>query len=886
MNDRASARSTAVKAAGRAAAALPKDPAETVTQALLELSAILENATVGILFTRNRKVVRCNPLCAEMFGYSMTEFTGLAGIDLYPSAEDYAAIGGEAGPTLAAGDSFMVETRMKRKDGTVFWCRISAKAVDARRPQSGTIWIMENSDEERLVREALALASRELETIFETAVLGICVVKNRVLSRSNRRFEQLFGYERGEMVGQSIRDWYLSEGDYLGAGAAAYDDLAASNSHQREQMFRRKDGSTFWGRLSGRAFVQAHPERGSVWLLEDITAHRQAEAKIRQALDEQEMIFSNAAVGIMFVRERTVQRCNRRLEEIVGYDQGELNGKSTRVFFGDEVEYMDSVARAYAAMDRDGGYVNDIRVSRKDGSRVWVRVTARRVADGSAGFNVIWIFEDITERRQAQDDLLHARDELEQRVVERTAELASTNAQLQGEIYERMQVEQRVWHLAHHDALTGLPNRALLLDRLEQALAQGDRNVHKVVVMFLDLDRFKTINDTLGHAVGDELLKQVGERLRDSVRAIDTVSRLGGDEFVVVLQDVPNLDDIVRVAEKIIAALTPAIAVDNHELHVTTSIGIAIYPDDGREVYALMKNADTAMYHAKSSGRNTYQFFAAKMNEEASHFFNTEQRLRAALDGNQLQIRYLPVIDLESGAVSGLEALLRWDDPEKGIIPPAEFIPVADETGLIVPIGEWVLRQALRQNQEWQRQGRPALPMSINLSPRQFRQKGLIDTIRGILHETGQSPQLLELEITESTLMRDADETLGKLRELAAMGVRLAIDDFGTGYSSLAYLRRFPVHKLKIDQSFVRDLTTDRDNATIVSAIINLAHNLGMESLAEGVETGAQLARLIKLGCHSFQGYFLSDPLSADRADDLFAPPQLARRLQRSGART
>jgi diguanylate cyclase (GGDEF)-like protein/PAS domain S-box-containing protein len=879
MNDRAAARDPA-HLAGEVAG-LSADAAESVTEALLELSAILENATVGILFTRNRRVVRCNPLCAQMFGYGMNEFIGKAGVELYPSAADYEAIGGEAGPALAAGDSFMVETRMKRKDGSQFWCRISAKALDPKRPQNGTIWIMENSDEERLVREALALASRELEAVFETAVLGICVVKNRLLSRSNRRFEQLFGFERGEMVGQPIRNWYMSEGDYLGASAAAYDDLAASNSHQREQVFRRKDGSSFWGRLSGRAFLREHPENGSVWLLEDITAHRQAEAEVRRALDEQEMIFSNAAVGIMFVRERTVQRCNRRLEEIVGYDRGELSGRSTRIFFGDEVEYMENAARAYAVIDREGTYVNESRLLRKDGSRVWVRVTARRVADRSAGFNVIWIFEDITERRQAQEDLLRARDELEQRVIERTAELASANAQLQGEIFERMQAEQRVWHLAHHDALTGLPNRALLLDRLAQALAQGDRNVHKVVVMFLDLDRFKSINDTLGHAVGDDLLKQVAGRLRDSVRAIDTVSRLGGDEFVVILQDVPNLDDVVLVAEKIIAALSPAIRVGEHELHVTTSIGIAIYPDDGREVYALMKNADTAMYHAKASGRNTFQFFAARMNEEASHFFGIEQRLRAALDGERLQLLYQPLIDIDRGGVVGLEVLLRWEDPEKGIIPPGEFIPVADETGLIVPIGDWVLRRALRQNMEWQKEGRPALPLSINLSPRQFRQKGLVDGIRGILRETGQAPELLELEITETTLMREADETLGKLRELATMGVRLAIDDFGTGYSSLAYLKRFPVHKLKIDQSFVRDLTRNRDDAAIVGAIVDLARNMGMEALAEGVETAPQLTRLVKLGCRSFQGFLFSEPLAAEKADALFAPPQLARRLQR-----
>jgi diguanylate cyclase (GGDEF)-like protein/PAS domain S-box-containing protein len=771
---------------GTATPARRQRPLETVTHSLLELSAILENATVGILFTRNRKVVRSNPLCSEMFGYAPKDFIGLSGLDLYPSAEDFAAAAAEVGPALAAGQPFHTEQRMKRQDGSLFWCRISAKAVDPHFPQGGTIWIMENTDEDRAVREALAQKTNEQEATFQTTVLGIGVVRERRLVRCNRRFEELFGYLPGQMVGQSTRQWYINDADYDAVGAA-YDDLKVGNGHQREQQFSRKDGSAFWGRLSGRAFNPGQPGAGSVWMLEDISIQRQTDEKIRRALAEQEAIFDNAAVGIMYVRNRTVQRCNSKLAEIFGYDRAELNDRPVRIFFPSDHDFLEYGVRAYKVINGGEIFVAENRVVRKDGSEFWVRATGHR-ADQDENFSVVWIFEDVTERRLAQAELVHARDELEQRVIERTTELATTNAQLQAEIFERMQGEKRIWHLAHHDALTSLPNRALLLDRLDQALMQGDRYVHKVAVMFLDLDRFKSINDTLGHALGDELLKKVTERLRESVRAIDTVSRLGGDEFVIVLQEIRGPEDAMLVAEKVISGLAPPILIDGHELHVTASIGISVYPDDGAESHILMKNADTAMYHAKDSGRNNFQFFAAQMNVAASRFFTLEQQLRSAIDANRLLLHYQPLVDLEHGVVCGMEALLRWQDPERGMISPAEFIPVAEEAGLIVPIGEWVLRQALRQNREWQQQGYPAIPISINLSPRQFRQKNLVDMVRAALIESDQPASLLELEITESTLMHDADETLGKLRALAVMGVRLAVDDFGTGYSSLAYL--------------------------------------------------------------------------------------------------
>jgi diguanylate cyclase (GGDEF)-like protein/PAS domain S-box-containing protein len=850
-------------------------PHKFAPQTPLELRAILENATVGILFTRNRQVHQANPLCAQMFGYTLEEFIGLGGAELYPTQADYDVIALQAGPVLRRGLPFRAELPLRRKDGSQFWCHVSAKAIDPQHPQEGTVWMMEDVSEDRAIREALEHSSVELGAIFETVTLGIAVVRQRQFVRCNRRFEEMLGYAVGTLVGRSVRLLYPSVAEFETVGASAYGQLARGEVHHREQAFARLDGSTFWGSFTGKAFDAQRPQDGSVWVLDDISIDRDREEALRRALAEQEMIFDNAAVGILFVRNRHVQRCNRRLEEIFGWDGHELDGKSTRVFFLDENDYLDLGMRAYDTILRERVWIGEQQVRHKSGKAFWVRVTGRSVSQQNNNFDVIWIFEDITERREAQEALLRAHNELEQRVEERTAELATANSQLQEEIFERMQAEQRIWHTAHHDALTGLPNRALLLDRLEQVLGQAARNQHRVAVMFLDLDRFKSINDTLGHHVGDELLKSVANRLRSVVRAVDTVSRLGGDEFVVILQEIAGTDDAVLVAEKIINILALPIEVDGHELRATPSIGIGIFPDDGNDTYSLMKNADTAMYHAKAAGRNNFQFFTASMNADAERFFNLEQRLRSAINGNQLVLHYQPLVDYYRREVCGVEALVRWQDPEQGLIAPGDFIPLAEETGLIVPLGEWVLTEALRQNRSWQAAGHAPLPISVNLSPRQFRQARIVDEVRRILVDSGQPPHLLELEITESSLMQDVAETRAKLEELSALGVRLAIDDFGTGYSSLNYLKRFPVHKLKIDQSFVRDLTEDRDDACIVSAIIGLARSLGMDTLAEGVETDRQLATLIGLGCSKFQGFLFSRPLAAEPSANLFDLPLL-----------
>ena len=849
--------------------------ADELRKTMLEQRAIFDNVTVGILFSRNRVVVACNALCAETLGYGEEELIGLPGLSLYPTEQAYQTLARKAGPVLAAGLPFHDEIMYRRKDGSTFWARTSAKAIDPQHPQDGTIWIIADITAEREVREELEQTSHELEAVFETSFVGIAVLHEDHILRCNRRYAELLGYTVNELVGETMRKLHPADADYESALAAFHADLLSGKEHQREQRLCRKDGSSIWARISARPFEPARPDEGSVWMLEDITDRRSADERVRAALAEQELIFNNAAVGMMFVRNRIVSRCNRKFEEIFGYAEGELIGNSTLVLYPTLRDYDDDGMEVYETLRRGETAVGERPLRRKDGSLVWIRATGHRTDAPGPGLDVIWIYEDVTERHQAEEALIRAHDELEQRVVERTSELARTNSQLQAEIYERLQAEQRIWHIAHHDALTGLPNRSLLLDRLDQALTKAARSKHRVAIMFLDLDRFKSINDTLGHHVGDLLLKHVAERLRESVRAVDTVSRLGGDEFVVVLHEIQAPEDAMMVAEKILSALATAVVIEGHTLYATPSIGISIYPDDGEEAYALMKNADTAMYHAKENGRNTFQFFTAQMNDETNRIFTLEQRLRHGLEHKQFVLHYQPLVDHASGNICGMEALVRWNDPESGLLLPEDFIPVAEEIGLILPLGEWVLREACRQNMEWQRQGYPALRVSVNLSARQFRQKGLVDTVRAILRETGMAPELLELEITESSLMHDADETLVKLRQLTEMGITLAIDDFGTGYSSLSYLKKFSVSRLKIDRGFVRDLCHDKDDAAIVSTIVAMANHLGLHTMAEGVETDAQLQTLLNFGCKQFQGYLFSHPLPPSEAALIFRPPAL-----------
>jgi diguanylate cyclase (GGDEF)-like protein len=421
----------------------------------------------------------------------------------------------------------------------------------------------------------------------------------------------------------------------------------------------------------------------------------------------------------------------------------------------------------------------------------------------------------------------------------------------------------QIAHAAKHDDLTGLPNRALLNDRVDFAISLAARHKTKLAVLFLDLDGFKHVNDSLGHSSGDKLLKSIAGRLLKSVRAADTVSRQGGDEFVVLLSDVTLGEDAAISANRILQAVSQVHNIDDQDLHVTASGGISIYPDDGDNAETLMKNADTAMYQAKAMGRQTYRFFKPAMNEKAVERLSIETDLRRALERHELELHYQPKVDLKTGFTSGAEALLRWNHPTRGWIPPAEFIPIAEECRLILPIGEWVLGEACRQAQLWVAEGLSFGTIAVNVSAVQFREQNFAQRVFAILGQTGMDPKLLELELTESVLMTGAGSNAATLETLRSKGVQVALDDFGTGYSSLSYLERFPVDCLKIDQSFIRQISAIGAKNTLVTAIINMAHTLRLRVVAEGVETKQELQFIKNQGCDEGQGYFFSRPLTS-----------------------
>ena len=462
------------------------------------------------------------------------------------------------------------------------------------------------------------------------------------------------------------------------------------------------------------------------------------------------------------------------------------------------------------------------------------------------------------------------------------------------DISERKQAEDQIRFLAFYDGLTRLPNRLLFLEGLNLALAAARRQDRRLAVLFLDLDRFKRINDTLGHSMGDRLLQAVSERLKGSLRssdtiargespsAGDTVARLGGDEFIVLLTDMTRGEDAAKVARRILDALADPFRLDQQEVFITGSLGIGVFPHDGEDADTLLKNADTAMYHAKDAGRNGYQFYSGSMNAAAFQRLSLENNLRRALERDEFLLHFQPQVDVATGAIVGAEALVRWRHPELGLVSPADFIPLAEETGLILPIGEWVLRRACAQARAWRDAGYPPLHMAVNISGRQFRQQLLVRSVEQAVAAAGYDPHRLELEITESVLMRSAEETVRTLRDLKEMGSRISVDDFGTGYSSLNYLTRFPIDALKIDQSFIRDITTDPADAAITTAIIAMAAGLKLQVIAEGVETPEQVAFLRRQGCHLMQGYHFSRPVPAEGFEKLLQAQAGAPRLSQA----
>ena len=567
---------------------------------------------------------------------------------------------------------------------------------------------------------------------------------------------------------------------------------------------------------------------------QDVTFRRQARMRLQESEAFFRLTFSQAAIGIALLsREGRFLRVNRKLSDIIGYSEIELFQRFFHQVTHTDDLPEDSAIMATLAAGEIGDFQRETRYVRKDGRIVWVALSASTMRDAASGqLRLILAVEDISRRKEAEAALLR---------------------------------------MANHDALTGLPNRALLQDRLTQAVCKAQRSGREVGVMFIDLDRFKHINDSLGHEAGDQLIIEIARRLAGSLRESDTVARQGGDEFVVVLDDLAAPEDAALVAQKVLDRLFQPLVLCGQEVFPTGSIGIAMYPRDGADSAALLKAADSAMYRAKAIGGNHYHFYAADMGIQTQAHLRLETGLQRALLHDEFVLHYQPQVDTASGRIVGLEALLRWQPQGAALVAPSDFIALAEETGLIVPIGEWVLMTALRQQATLARRGLAPLRMSVNMSARQFRQPDLAGRVARLLAEAGCEASCLTLEITESVLMDNpaAAETMARL---AAMGVQLAIDDFGTGYSSLSSLRRFPIHSLKIDRSFVAGIgagDAHLDNAAIVTAVIALARSMKLDVIAEGVETAGQETFLGAHGCHRMQGYRFSRPLAAPDLEPL-----------------
>lgn len=1063
---------------------------DATARLLREQQLIFERAHTGIVFLRDRIIVRCNPRFEELLGYGPGELIGKSNRIYYPSDEAWIETGRRAYAAIAETGSYSGEALYHRRDGTPIWCHITGSMLGPKDPDLGFVWLYEDITARRNAEAALVQSHHEHQLIFDNALVGISYQRNRIIQRCNRRMEEIFGFPEGGLVEQSTRVLFCSEEEWTDAWVQVNSRLSAERTFEGELRYCKRDGTPIWVHIIGRTLTSPDGGETWIWTYADITARRAAEAALMKSNQEYSLIFDNAMIGISYMRDRIFLRCNRRLEEIFGYPPGGLIGQSSRLLFDSNKEWEETGRRVYSATKDGDFFSGEISYRRLDGQRICVNARGRLVEQ--AGEQIwIWTHEDVTRRVLAEEALRKSNLELEQRVAERTIELSQqlhflqqlietipgpifykdaharylgcnsafvnfigiaaddligktphdiapaeladkylaadrtlldkpgtqvyetpvryANGQIrdvmfhkatfhqadgtvgglvgfmlditerkrmeaglqqaatvfdssaegvtitspngtilavnrafteitgysqdevigknprmlqsgrhgkefyrdmwtavgrkgrwQGEVWNRCKdgrlfpewltisavkdahgevthyvgvfsdisaiktAYEQLNYQAHHDPLTGLPNRLLLEDRLHVALHRARREQSGLAVLFVDLDRFKTINDSLGHDVGDRVLCEVAERMNKLIRGSDTVARLGGDEFLILMEGVHDAATASSVADKILEDLRKTPVSLEQEFFVGVSIGISLFPQDGDDSTTLIKHADIAMYRAKQRGRNTYEFFIPELTESSLERFQLETELRRAIERNELRIYLQPQFALNSGLLIGAEALVRWLHPEKGLVYPGRFIPLAEESGLIVAIGEWVQLTACQYWAQWTEHGLNPGKLSINVSGVEFRRGRIQEIVRKTLDTTRLAPAQLELEITESAVMNQAESGIKVLNDLRDMGISLAIDDFGTGYSSLAYLKRLPLNKLKVDQSFVRGLPGNVEDCAITRAVIALGHSLQLTIIAEGVETAEQSAFLLREGCDEIQGYLRGKPMFAD----------------------
>ena len=723
---------------------------------------------------------------------------------------------------VADGRPYEIEYRITDATGTERW--VSENGQPQTDEASGASWIdgiISDVSERKYNEMRIEALLAEQSAILDNVMFGVMFVRDQRVVSVNRRAEELFGYPSAEMAGQSISIVFPSKADYEAAGTAQYQAMMLEKDFSEERQYKRRDGSLFWCLVSGRALDPAHPNEGSIWVYADVSERRQAEEKLRLSA----AVLEHIADGVMVIGlDGRIVAVNPAFSLITGYAEAEALGQNFSLSSSPRHD-ANFFQRMWTELAATGFWRGELWNQRKNGEMYleWLTVSAVR-DDLGATTHYVGVFSDITQIKESQEKLDH---------------------------------------MAHHDPLTALPNRLLFHDRLMHALQRAARHQEQLAILFIDLDRFKNVNDTLGHHIGDELLKQVAAALKECLRDGDTLARLGGDEFIVLLENVEGEFGAGHVAEKFMAMFEEPFMVSDYELFVTGSVGISLYPNDATDLNMLIRNADVAMYQAKARGRNGYQFYAPSMTGEGVERLRLETMLRRSIEKNEIFLNYQPQVEIDTGRLIGVEALVRWENPELGVVTPIRFIPLAEDTGFINQLGKWVLFEACRQMIRWQEGGLYVPKIAVNLSVKQFERGSIVNMVADILQETGLAPHRLQLEVTESVIMNTGD-ALVFINDLHSIGVGLAIDDFGTGYSSLAYLKQLPVQTLKIDRSFIKDISTDANDEAIAIAIIQLGKSLNLSVIAEGVETQEQAAFLLQHGCKLAQGYFYSRPVLPD----------------------